>query len=302
MFDVNSAYFEDRGGYDYAKTFFAETYNLAVEEAGGEDYVLSAVLHADERNKALSKQYGRDVFHYHLHVVYVPVVDKEIRWSKRCKEPALVGTVRETIKQVSHSKKWPRFKDENGHMVNSYSLLQDRFFEHMRAAGFTDFERGVRGSTAEHLSVLEYKMQKEAERAAALGEQAEGKKKQLAAMDKRLAVGKQDALMFNEIEQMAKPARFGNKMEITPADWKTVLGLAKKGVVADSQIADLKGQLVNAKNEIKSLKDAYSRLYDEVKVFLEAVKIAPKRVMDFLRDIISRGRGQREAVRDTNTR
>ena len=47
VFDVNSAYFERRGGYDYAKQFFAEAYNLAVKEAGGEQYVLSAVLHAD---------------------------------------------------------------------------------------------------------------------------------------------------------------------------------------------------------------------------------------------------------------
>jgi len=80
----------------------------------------------------------------------------------------LVGKVKETVKQVSHSKKWPRFKDENGYWVNSYSLLQDRFFEHMKAAGFTDFERGERGSTTEHLSVLEYKTQQEAQRAASL--------------------------------------------------------------------------------------------------------------------------------------
>jgi hypothetical protein len=37
VFDVNSAYFENNGGYDYAKQFFAEAYNLAVKEAGGEN-------------------------------------------------------------------------------------------------------------------------------------------------------------------------------------------------------------------------------------------------------------------------
>jgi len=109
---------------------------LAVKEAGGEQYILSAVIHADERNRALSEQYGRDVFHYHLHVVYVPIVDKEIR-SKRCKDPALVGTTKEVIKQVSHSKKWPKQKqldkDEKpvlsktgkAVLVNSYSLLAE---------------------------------------------------------------------------------------------------------------------------------------------------------------------------------
>ena len=82
IFDVNSAFFEDGGGYEYAKTFFEEAYRLAVNEIGGEQYVLSAILHADEKNKALSEQLGRDVYHYHLHVVYVPVVQKEVYFKK----------------------------------------------------------------------------------------------------------------------------------------------------------------------------------------------------------------------------
>ena len=51
IFDVNTAYFEYHGGYDYAKSFYEEAYRCAVEEIGGEQFVLSAVLHADERNK-----------------------------------------------------------------------------------------------------------------------------------------------------------------------------------------------------------------------------------------------------------
>ena len=43
---------------------------------------------------------------YHLHVVYVPVAEKQILWFKRCKDKSLVGTVRETVMQVSSSKKW----------------------------------------------------------------------------------------------------------------------------------------------------------------------------------------------------
>ena len=145
VFDVNTGYFEDGGGYDFAKKFYEEAYRLAVKEVGSEDYILSAVMHADEKNIAMSEQLGRDVYHYHLHVIYVPVVQKEVLWSKRCKAPALVGTVKEVIPQISHSKKWPKRKDENGKWVNEYSLLQDRYFEHMAAAGFDGFERGERG-------------------------------------------------------------------------------------------------------------------------------------------------------------
>ncbi len=180
IFDVNSAYFERNGGYEYAKKFFEEAYRLAIKETGGEKYILSAVMHADERNKALSDELGYDVFHYHLHVVYVPVVQKEVKWTKRCKDPALVGTTKEIITQVSHSKKWAseRAVDESGKpifnekgkaaLISSYSLLQDRFFEYMQSAGFTDFERGVKGSTTQHLSDLDYKIQQDQKRINAL--------------------------------------------------------------------------------------------------------------------------------------
>ena len=169
IFDVNTAYFEQHGGYEYACRFYEEAFHFAEEEYG-QGNIISAVMHADELNTALTEQMGHPVYHYHMHVVALPVVEKEIRWSKRCKDPALVGTVKEVIHQISHSKKWASQKvtDEEGHaqIIKSYSLLQDRFFEYMRAAGFEDFERGERGSTAEHLSVIEYKTKKESERLA----------------------------------------------------------------------------------------------------------------------------------------
>ena len=106
IFDVNSAYFYNHGGYKFAKRFYEDAYRAAIEIVGGEQYILSAVMHADERNRAMSEALGQDVFHYHLHVVYVPVVEKQILWSKRCKDKSLVGTIKETIMQVSSSKKW----------------------------------------------------------------------------------------------------------------------------------------------------------------------------------------------------
>ena len=106
VFDVNSAYFYNHGGYEFAKQFYADAYKAAVEIVGGEQYILSAVMHADERNRAMSEALGEDVYHYHLHVVYIPVVEKQILWSKRCKDESLRGTVKETIMQVSRSKKW----------------------------------------------------------------------------------------------------------------------------------------------------------------------------------------------------
>ena len=173
IFDVNSAYFFNHGGYEFAKQFYTDAYKAAIKIVGGEQYILSAVMHADERNRAMSDALGQDVYHYHLHVVYIPVVEKQILWSKRCKDKSLVETVKETIQQVSMSKKWASKPalDENGEPIlsskgkpilkKSYSVLQDDFFRYMRDAGYDDMERGERGSSEEHLTVTQFKVQQE---------------------------------------------------------------------------------------------------------------------------------------------
>ena len=183
VFDVNTAYFHNHGGYDFAKEFYTDAYKSAIEIVGGEQYILSAVMHADERNRAMSDALGQDVYHYHLHVVYIPVVEKQILWSKRCKDKSLVGTVKETIQQVSMSKKWDSKPalDKNGEPIlsakgkpvlkKSYSVLQDDFFQYMRDAGYDDVERGEHGSSEEHLTVTQFKVQQEQARLAGLTEQ-----------------------------------------------------------------------------------------------------------------------------------
>jgi len=211
IFDVNTEFFEEHyashnytSGYDFATAFYAEAYKMAVAEVGDDRYILAATMHADERNKGISEQLGRDVYHYHLHVTYIPVVQKEIKWTKRAK-PELVGKVKEVINQVNHSKKWESEKvvgeDGKEHLIYSYSKLQDRYHDHMKAAGFHSFERGERGSTSEHLSVLDYKakirqeelVEKEKALADAENELQQKSEKlataddELAAADKRLA-------------------------------------------------------------------------------------------------------------------
>ena len=196
IFDVTTAYFEQHGGYEYAKQFFEGAFHFAEKEYGPAN-IISAVMHADEQNTALTEQFGHPVYHYHMHVVALPVVEKEIRWSKRCKDPALVGTVKEVVHQISHSKKWASQKvtDENGQtqIIKSYSLLQDRFFEYMRDAGFQDFERGERGSTAEHLSVIEYKTRKEAKRLASFEAQQAEVLMEIDTLTEKKAVAKEQA-------------------------------------------------------------------------------------------------------------
>ena len=106
VLDINSDYFEKHGGYDYAKKFYEEAYHFAESEYGKD-------------NIALTEEYGKPIYHYHLHVIAIPVVKKEIKYSKRTKDKTLVGKVKETIMQVSHSKKW---KSQKAQLLNIYLI------------------------------------------------------------------------------------------------------------------------------------------------------------------------------------
>ena len=284
VFDVNSAYFYNHGGYDFAKQFYEDAYKAAVKIVGGEQYILSAVMHADERNRAMSDALGQDVYHYHLHVVYVPVVEKEIKWTRRCKDPSLVGTVKERITQVSMSKKWESqpvlgedgepLKTKTGKAVlkQSYSLLQDNFFEHMRAAGYTDVERGERGSSEEHLTVTQFKVMKEQERLSELqetkteiqseiAELQEAHAKESEKLDKakeRIQKQKLDLKRIDEIE--AKPTLIGNKITVDKDDFDMVITAAKKHIAQERKESALQKALDAAHKLIAELKNTVADL------------------------------------------
>ena len=242
VYDINTTYFDERGGYDFAKKYFEEAYRQAVKEIGSEDYIISAVLHADERNSRLSEQLGRDVYHYHLHVVYVPIVQKELRYRKNHKDPNLAGQIKEVIPQISQSNKWPLRQqgERDGKIVtlNSYSFLQDRYHDHMRAAGFEGFERGERGSTTEHLEVLDYKIQQDRIRAAELEKQITEKEKKITLLTKNLKVVEGKVLTSKQIEKIpikiSRPVFGGtgnDSVTLSKKDWdnvkKTALTQAK---------------------------------------------------------------------------
>ena len=297
IFDVNSAYFYNHGGYEFAKQFYADAYKAAVEIVGGEQYILSAVMHADERNRAMSEALGEDVFHYHLHVVYIPVVEKQILWSKRCKDKSLVGTVKETIMQVSSSKKWiskPTLDEDGNPVLNSkgkpilrksYSVLQDDFYNAMRAAGYTDVERGERGSTEEHLTVTQFKVQQEAARLEALETKVEKKEQQLEHITQRTKIKKSQAATFDEIDSMGRKT-FTGKIEFTPHEAEQLKNLAKKAVSASAVIADLKKKLEAARQDARIWKERYESLQAQTKDFLAALRKAPEAVKSFISRIL----------------
>ena len=327
LFDVNSAYFHNHGGYEYAKQFYADAYKAAVEIVGGEQYILSAVMHADERNRAMSEALGEDVYHYHLHVVYIPVVEKQILWSKRCKDESLRGTVKETITQVSRSKKWESkpVLDEDGNpklnekgkkiLKSSYSVLQDDFFHLMRAAGYTDMERGERGSTEEHLTVTQFKVQAEQQRLEAVTGQVaqaeqgledaktatEKQKKKLESLQKETKAAKTIALTVQDIEVMGKKATFGNNITLTPDECDTLKRYAVNGIIANADNKRLKEKLASAektvsiwKQRYEAVNEKYMELKQKAQPFLDALEIASEKVRAFINSILIRGKQTQE--------
>ena len=294
IFDVNTEYFDRHGagspdgGYEYAKRFYEEAYRFAVAEAGGEEFILSAVMHADERNKALSEQLGRDVYHYHLHVMYIPVVDTEIKWTKRCKDPELIGKVKCVVKQISNSKKWKSDmvvgEDGKKHIAYSYSAMQDRFHQHMNGAGYTDVERGERGSNAEHLSVLDFKIKQDTKRVAELEQDVQAKQKQSETLNKRLAVKQNAAANYLDIDKMARRGKTG-KMILEPEDWEAVSSMAKTGVLAKVNADEMKKHLDLTMERLGKEKTAYDRLHEQVRPYLDAVRVAPGQTQAALENI-----------------
>ena len=264
IFDVNSAYFYNHGGYEFARKFYADAYRAAVEIVGGEDYILSAVMHADERNRAMSEALGQDVYHYHLHVVYVPVVEKQILWSKRCKDKSLVGTVKETVMQVSSSKKWASkpVLDEQGNPMltesrkkilrKSYSVLQDDFFEAMKQAGYADVERGERGSSEEHLSVTQFKVMKEQERLTELTEQTAQKSQEAAALDQKIEHVQKQELAIESVEKIEpKSVPLSSKVMLDRSEYESLATAAKKYVAQEKKEKRLQ-KLLDAANQMIS--------------------------------------------------
>jgi len=287
VIDVNTMYFERNGGYEYAKQFYEEAFHF-IEEKFGADNVISAVMHADEINLAATEDLGKEVYHYHLHAMVLPVVEKEILWSKRCKDPELRGTVKEVVNQISHSKKWKSdipLIDEKGNSLlrkngkpmfrASYSILQDELFNHMTEKRFKGFQRGEYGSTAEHLTSLQYQIKQDTQRLDKLQQRIQ--KEQV-----KYKSSHQIFKTYNEIDSMGQKT-FTGKMAISKEDYKELTTLAKEGITSRAEIKKLEEDVgyyqqryYNTANTLENMKSRYNELKEKCRPFLQALDHFPE--------------------------
>ncbi|MCC8065542.1 MAG: recombinase, partial [Clostridiales bacterium] len=199
----------------------------------------------------------------------------------------------------------------------SYSVLQADFVQHMRAAGYTDVERGERGSSEEHLTVTQFKVMQEEKRLEGLTEKIQQSGTELAAVQQQLTSGhdaiqqmesdtrkaekaadaaekkmtkaeqalRTQSMTFMKIDSMGKKTLTGN-IAFAPDDAEELKELAKKGVTADRRISDLEDKVARAQKDVDIWKQRYKKLLDQVQNYLAAVQKAPERVADFLRRVI----------------
>ena len=284
---IDTMYFERNGGYEYAKQFYEETYHF-IEEKFGADNIISAVMHADEINVAATEELGKEVYHYHLHAMVLPVVEKEILWSKRCKDEKLRGTVKEVVNQISHSKKWKSdipLTDEKGNPLlrkngkpmfrASYSILQDELFNHMTEQGFKGFQRGEYGSTAEHLTSLQYQIKQDKERLEKL-------QKRIQREQIKYEPARNVSKTYNEIDRMGQKTITG-KMAISKEDYSQLTALAKEGITSRAEISELeqsanyyRQKYFDCANALERMKTKYNELKEKCRPFLQALEHFPE--------------------------
>lgn len=198
--------FFERLGKERTRRFFEDAYNFVTAKVG-ENFVVSAVVHMDEATP-------------HMHVTYIPVINGKDRKGNPCK-------------RINCSEFW-KGRD-------SYSRLQDEYYDFITARGY-DLERGVKGSTVEHLSVAEFKLKKTEEQLANIVEQ------------------------ISEVERVdnIKSANLPlNKVAVSKSDFENLVSAAKHYVSAqkaEKENISLQAECRSLRNKNEALRNENDRI------------------------------------------
>ncbi len=170
--------------------------------------------------------------------------------------------------------------DKNGKpvLVPSYSILQDEFYEHMQNAGFNDFLRGERGSTAEYKSSLQYQIEKDKERLAGIEEK-------IAAADEKLSSVLPVQASAETIDNMGKKTLTG-KIQMSAEDYGYLSILAKECIINRRRVMFYESSNGAFSYMVKRLQAELSDLKEKCRPYLEALKAAPQKVKAFIDGVL----------------
>ena len=140
---------------------------------------------------------------------------------------------------------------------------------------YDDVERGERGSSEEHLTVTQFKVQQEQARLAEFTEQNRQQEKQAATLGSKIEKIQNQRVDVRSIEKIvATSIPFSSKVAVEREDFDRLSTLAKKYVTAEKKesklqkaldaasklIAKLKAEIDSLKQEISDYKSVHSKL------------------------------------------
>ncbi|MCL1913916.1 MAG: plasmid recombination protein [Eubacteriaceae bacterium] len=267
VFNMNALYFLEHGGYEGAIKFYKHAYDFAVKEAGGEQFVLSAVMHADELNKTYSTKMKCEVYTYHLHVVFTPVVKKIVHDKDHgAKE----------VYKISHNQKWAnkvKIEGNTRSVEYAYSLLQDRYYEHMSMARLPNIQRGEKGSTIEKLKMLDYKGQQRQKYVDGLEIRAKELEGHIHLLEQaKNSQNKKIPMSYQMIQDGARLSKLSkNEVVVEKKTWDGVLAMAQSYYALSHEFSGMERAVSISKDQLHNAGLLISKLSAQVKE-LEPVK------------------------------
>ena len=133
------------------------------------------------------------------------------------------------------------------------------------AVRYTDVERGERGSSEEHLTVTQFKVEREQERLEQLTAQTQQKEQQAASLEKKIEKIQKQQIAVQEVEQIEPHAvPFSSKVMLDRSEYENLAAAAKKFYVQESKESKLQKALDAAMKMISELKAKVAALTAEL--------------------------------------
>ena len=151
----------------------------------------------------------------------------------------------------------------------------------MHSAGYTDVERGERGSSEEHLTVTQFKVEREQERLANLTEKTAQKAQEAASMEKRIEKIQKKQVAVQAVDKVAaKPVPLTSKVMLERSEFESLSMAAKKYAVQEKKEHRLQKMLDAANKTTAELKAKECSLTEQIEALNKKIKLKNLTIQD----------------------
>lgn len=235
-----------------------------------ETYTRASIVKAERHNERKNESYSN----INVDLIQTP---NNVHY-KKCKK-----TYNEKLKEmIDDGEISLRVLKDNAKVFDEIIFdINSDYFE--QNSGYKGFVRGIKGSTKEHLTDLEFKIKKETEKLEKITNSVDEKQSNF---DNYIQYAKQ----IDDISNLGKQKKFSKKIELEPNDYETLTQYAKKGIAADKEIYERDTRIENLRNTLNRWIEKYDGLLEKAKDYFHAIKLAPQRVADFFKCLFDKER------------